>query len=80
MNQGEFSGLSRWKKHKLVSKIRSLIISSVTTSNDIPHLLSLVFTKNFNYGIHLKAVDYAEKTAIINNLSKSLSQIRKKEH
>lgn len=80
LQTNRFLNLSRAKKKDLSLKIRRLITSSVNTEEDIPHLLQYVFTKNFNYGLHSKAMDYVEKTAIVSNISHALKEIRLKEH
>lgn len=80
LQANRFLNLSRAKKKDLSLKIRRLITSSVNTEEDIPHLLQHVFTKNFNYGLHSKAMDYIEKKAIVSNISHALKEIRLKEH
>lgn len=80
LQANRFKDQTRGKKRALASKIQRLILSSVNSVEDIPDLLHYVFSPSFNYGLHHKAKDYAEKSAIISNISSALKQIRLKEH
>jgi hypothetical protein len=75
-----FTDLSRARRRKIVNDIRTFITQSVPDLEDIPTVLKLVFNKNFDYGLHKKAKNNAEQSAIISNLQQSLKQIANKEH
>jgi hypothetical protein len=79
MKTTRFKYLPRYKKHRLTSKIRRTIQHSVSEEH-IPDLLKYVFNSKFNYGFYIKTKDYQEKTVILENLSKSLSEIKQHEH
>ena len=74
----------KWKhfsfpsQQRIIKSIRSKI-GQYIAPKDIPLVLQAVFTGDFNHGVHI-AGDYESKTAIVQNISLKLQNLKKKEH
>jgi arginine repressor len=79
MPKKQWNDILPQERRKIVNGIKQSILKSVVLE-DVPSVLKAVFTKQFDFGLHLQSQNYATTNAIVSNISKELNIIKQREH